>query len=121
MSKVSLTTTTAVRNSSAIVTETIVGGGLTGTDGLQIATGSTPDEKILISIRKENGATGSIWIKAGSFDASGQGDLQITIAAGGSYIIGPLEGARLKSLSGQTGYLYLDAGVTGIVSIAKLP
>lgn len=121
MAKTSLTSTTAVLNSSAIVTETIVGGGLTGTDGFQIATGTSPDERITINIRKENGATGLIWIKAGSFDAANQGDMSVIVAAGGSYVVGPIEGARLKSVASGVGYLYLDAGVTGIVSIIKTP
>ena len=117
MARTSIAVASASKNSSAATTPTVMAGA-TGASGYAVDFGGA-DERLVITLSKDDGATGVIDFLAGDYDAAGQGNLSVIVSDGGSYVVGPLEGARFRNQS--TGDLYIDCGVTGTITAVKLP
>jgi hypothetical protein len=74
----------------------------------------------VLTFRVKNTTAGSLnaILRAGTFplaESSGQGDLTVAVAAGGSVWIGPVESARFLQADGSLS-LDLQAGFTGTVT-----
>ena len=116
MARAAIAVTSCVKNGVALQTETVRAGGLTGTDGLYIPATATPDDSMVLYIREtNNGATGSVYIKAGAGDIAinkGVGDLIVFVGGSACIQVGPLERARFGQADGT---INVDiGGVTGL-------
>ena len=119
MARTVIANTQCVQNSSAVQTESVVAGGATGTAGYYCGLTGMADERFLIYLRETGGATGSVWIKSGEYDADCQGDLEVIVGASVAKVVGPLEGARFRT---QDGAVNIDTGgFTGVISGIALP
>ena len=120
MARTAIVNTQCARNSSAVQTETVYPGGATGTGaGYYFGLTGMADERFLIYLRETGGATGSVWIKEGDYDADSQGDLEVIVGASVAKVVGPLEGARFRTSGGAVN---IDTGgFTGVISGIALP
>jgi 3-hydroxyisobutyrate dehydrogenase-like beta-hydroxyacid dehydrogenase len=91
--------------------------GATGASGFAVDVGGA-DQRLVIRLSKDAGATGAIDFIAGDYDSAGIGKLSVTVSDTSKEVI-LLEGSRFRNMS--TGDVYIDCGVTGTIEAYKLP
>lgn len=118
MSRTEINVAKGVVNSNAVITETAISAGATGTSGYVIED-STFDNRLGIIVKNTGSATGAIEIKVSDvYENKGQGDLSVTVGGSVSMVIGPLDGLRFRQ---STGYINVDSvGVTGTISAIEI-
>jgi hypothetical protein len=97
-------------NTGTALTQTIVAGGYTGTNGYSFTT--VKDSSRLKFIVENAGATGVFTIKAGDYCGNDLGDFTVVVGGGGIAKCIVVDGSRCRQNDAS---VYFDAGATGTV------
>ncbi len=119
MARTALTVTALPVNSSVADVLASAGVAIDATNGHVLAT-TSPLDSYILRVNNTTAATKTVTVKAGAFDAAGQGDLVVSCTNGQVKFVGPLESARFLQNDGSLN-IDVEAGTTGFLQVFRVP